>query len=839
MKKKVNPIGKDYLKSYFAFTFGITKIILLTSVTLCAQIDNNGCLATTFGIDAGVYSNIIEFGDGSPAAGSRDWFFSTGTGKGTIDESSTAALTSLLMAPGNPIYEVRMNVEQSSFIDGQIWIDGLYAREEFGGTGYLDHTSFNTASKNGEDPSIWDPGIANVLGKNDLIDVAGHMFRNGNTLTSDLWFVGLINRAEPGGSAYMDFEFFVEDIAYNPGSGFTSGGPDLGHTSFKFDGSGKITRIGDIIYNVSLINGGETADVQVRLWVSRADYLANNTPSGFNFGPEYDGAFSGAPFGYASIIPVSTDICGILNVSGQQPAAPPWGTRGTKANSYETTYKEYAVIELGINMTAIGLDHASLLGADPCYFPLNTFIVKTRTSASFISQLKDFAGPFAWGGASIGTQFIGQSMLSCDNPLVTISANPPRMDATYLWTTNDGNILGNPASVSVSVSKPGTYTLMTTLSDGCPIADASIQVALNPAKPFFNNVTSVSNVACNGNDGSINITVSGATPPYTYLWSNSATTEDISGLTPGSYSVVITDNNGCTKSEMFTVDAKVPTIVSPSITDVVCNGNLTGAINLTVTGKSPFTYLWSTGNTSKDLLNIGAGAYSITITDADGCTTIGNYNVTQPPVLTASIFKNNDDTDPDLILGTGAVTLTATGGTGAYTYSWVASETGTVPSGQSTNKDLTLLDYGRYTVTVTDANLCTTSATVFIYEPEICNDGIDNDGDGLNNCNDPDCKPPVTSSITAGTPNICVSQTSTYSVTANPAAYDSYVWTVPASATISGPATGNSISVTWNSTAGGQVCVRGKKFDCLSDEECISVNVAAVPVQPGTIIISN
>ena len=144
-----------------------------------------------------------------------------------------------------------MAYEANSVVGNQVLMDAVFARDHFGGTGHIDISSYETASKNGEDPAIWDIGQANVLGKNDIINVSGHMLRDGPNMTDDLWFYGIVNRAEPGGSAYMDFEFFVEEVGVvstpvpgDAGEGyFTSGGPDRGHTAFTFSANGKIATI--------------------------------------------------------------------------------------------------------------------------------------------------------------------------------------------------------------------------------------------------------------------------------------------------------------------------------------------------------------------------------------------------------------------------------------------------------------------------------------------------------------------------------------------------------------------------------------------------------------------
>ncbi len=792
------------------------------------NIDNNGCVAANFGIDAGLYSDILEFGDhsGVPAAGTNDWFYTSGgTGIGIIDETTTSALRLSLQAGNNPSFEVEQNYAMSSIVNGQILVDGLWARDEFGGTGWTDPTSFSTASKNGEDPAIWDPGTANVLGKNDLIDVAGHMWREGITLDDNLWFFGVINRAEPGGSAYMDFEFFVEEVTYDPATGFSSGGPQLGHTAFEFDGSGNITKVGDVILDLSLINGGETPAGEVRIWVSYSDYTSV-TPATFNWGSEYDGAFNGSPYGYASITDFSSSACGIVNLAGENPPAPPWGTQGTKSNVWSETYSEFSLVELGVNFSALGIDHSSLIGLDTCDFPLSTFIVKTRASASFTAQLKDFAGPFPWGNAYVETAISGNPSLSCDNPIVTLESNPIRTDVTYNWTTIDGNILTDPSLATIDVDRPGTYTLSTILgSTGCNVPDVSVEVDYAPAKPFFNDLTVVSTVACTSNDGTIDITVSGGTSPYTYLWSNSATTEDITGLSPGTYNVIITDNLGCTQEGSGTVATRTATNIGLVPTHLSCFGDGTGEIDATVTGNSPFTYSWSNGVATEDIVGLSAGLYTLTTTDADGCTEVASSTVTQPSQLDLSVAT----TDVTSSGNDGTINLTVSDGTSPYTFLW---------SNSATTEDLTGLSAGTYSVTVTDDNGCTAQTSITIYQPEICNDDIDNDGNGLVDCFDNECEPDNPGTITPSSSTPCVDVAVTYTVPVN-ASYDSYEWTVPANATINSGQGTNSINLTWDTTAGGQICVVGKIYLCLSTSSCINIIVNNVPPTPDALIIIN
>lgn len=841
----VNFSMTDLIKSFIPyFTKPIYIILILLLIVqvnnIDAQIDNDGCVAGNFGIDAGLYSDLLEFGDhgGASAPGTNDWFQTTGgTGVGVIDETEAAAILSLLQAGGNPSFEVDQNFNLTSVVNGQILIDAIWARDEFGGTGYTDPTSFATASKNGEDPAIWDPGESNVLGKVDLIDIAGHMWRAGSTLADDLWFFGLINIAEPGGSSYMDFEFFMQELTYDASTGFSSGGPQLGHTAFVFDGSGNITKVGDIILNISLINGGETADAEVRIWVSRDDY-DNMTPASgsFTWGTEFDGPYTGSPYGYASIVTSSSDACGVINPDGSSTPAAPWGTLGTKSNVWSANYAGLSVVELGINLSNLGVDHASLVGLDQCDYPIKSFIVKSRSSAAFTASLKDFAGPFSWGGASIGTEIVGSPLLSCDNPIVTLQSDPVRTDVTYLWTTVDGNILTDPTLASINVDEPGTYVLSTNLdATGCDIEDVEIEVGYDPAKPFFTETTVETTTSCSGNDGSINITVNGGTPPFSYDWDNDGLedpdddSQDLSGLSGGTYEVIITDALNCTTSATAIVDSRTATNISLSGTNLDCYNDGTGAIDATVTGASPFSYSWSNGIISEDLNGLDAGSYTLTTTDADGCAETESITITSPSEISLSI-SITDESDPDN--DDGEIDLSVSGGTPTYTYDW---DNDGLDDPDDDSQDLTGLSSGTYTVIVTDDNGCTATISATILEPEICDDGIDNDGDGLTDCFDPDCTPGNPGAISASASSVCVGDVGvTYTIVDIGA--PSYTWTVPDGASITAGQGTNEITVSWVSNIGGQICVMTNNVGCTSSaSSCIDIDLSETPATPDNI----
>ncbi|MBC8643831.1 SprB repeat-containing protein [Flavobacterium lindanitolerans] len=230
--------------------------------------------------------------------------------------------------------------------------------------------------------------------------------------------------------------------------------------------------------------------------------------------------------------------------------------------------------------------------------------------------------------------------------------------------------------------------------------------------PVLNGSTVVTNIACfGGNTGAINLTPSGGTPPYTFNWGGGITTEDRTGLAAGNYSVTITDANSCTRT-ISNINVTQPAAVvsgTTVVTNVACFGGSTGAINLTPTGGvPPYTYNWVGGANTEDRSGLAAGTYSVTITDANGCTgTVSGIAVTQPAAaLDGTITK----TDVSCNGGSnGTATVTATGGTTPYSYSWA-------PSG-GTNATATGLASGTYTVTVTDFNGCQITRTTTVNQP--------------------------------------------------------------------------------------------------------------------------
>jgi gliding motility-associated-like protein len=225
-------------------------------------------------------------------------------------------------------------------------------------------------------------------------------------------------------------------------------------------------------------------------------------------------------------------------------------------------------------------------------------------------------------------------------------------------------------------------------------------------------VSKVKNATCFGSaDGSVEIAIIDGTPPFNFLWSpGNQTTQNVFNLSPGTYTLNITDNNGCVNQYTFTVNQPPDILLSASTTPLTCAGNNTGAINLTVTNGVPgFTYQWSPGNqTTEDISGLDAGIYTVTVIDDNNCTKTASFTVTEPDQLIASIEAANVRCFGEQ---NGEATVNAVGGTPSYSYLW-----STTPP-QSTSS-ISNLPGGTYSVTVTDNNGCTSVQTVTITVPD-------------------------------------------------------------------------------------------------------------------------
>ncbi len=284
--------------------------------------------------------------------------------------------------------------------------------------------------------------------------------------------------------------------------------------------------------------------------------------------------------------------------------------------------------------------------------------------------------------------------------------------APYVYSWTNGATTQDVNNLTV-----GTYTVTVTDASGCTKTNSSTitqAAAISIA-------TSITHVLCNGaSTGAITLTVSGGVPPYTYNWSNGATTQNLINVAAGTYTVTVTDLHNCTKTISSTAIQLLPIVSSIIVTNVSCFGSSTGSVDLTVSGGTPpYAYAWAgpQGYTStvQDPVGLAAGIYMVTITDANGCTRTIQATVASPQPM--AIPNNNIVLTNITCFGgsNGAISINPTGGTPPYTYDW-SNDGPEDPDNDA--KDLTGVGAGTYTVTVTDSRGCSlTFPAIFIAQP--------------------------------------------------------------------------------------------------------------------------
>ncbi len=329
-----------------------------------------------------------------------------------------------------------------------------------------------------------------------------------------------------------------------------------------------------------------------------------------------------------------------------------------------------------------------------------------------------FTEPLAMSVALNSPTFVGGFNISCTgyndgvvNSILTNGVAP----YTYLW--NNGSTTQN-----ISNGIAGNQNLTVTDVNGCNVT--SIIALTEPPGMTSSFTTQTYNggytISCNGaSDGSVDLTVNNANGTITYAWSNGATTEDLTNLAAGTFSVLITDANGCTSTASATLTQ--PAVLAGNLTlstyngnvNISCNGFTDGSINTTLSGGAmPYSYNWSSGQTTQNINNIASGNYSVTITDANGCTINLNATLTEPNPLTTSLFSSSLTISGFNITcngaADGAIDLTVTDGTSPYSFAW---------SNGQTVEDVYGLVAGNYSITVTDNNGCIALDNTILTEP--------------------------------------------------------------------------------------------------------------------------
>jgi len=263
---------------------------------------------------------------------------------------------------------------------------------------------------------------------------------------------------------------------------------------------------------------------------------------------------------------------------------------------------------------------------------------------------------------------------------------------TYLWSTG-------ATTEDIQNASAGIYTVKIMDATGCSV-EKNYTLRINNTLAITQVVTPTS---CLGDDsGAINVSVFGGTAPYTFQWQDGPTTEDRSGLTAGTYKVTVTDASGCTAQMNISVFKK-PLQVNSQVNQPACAGEL-GSISVTASGVPPYTYSWSNGETDDAIADLPNGIYSVTVTDASGCSRTLLFAILTPSAIDVTSAVSNAQCGSE---GAFAIDLSVTGGKVPYTYLW---------STGATSQNVSGLNAGTYSVLISDALGCTVTKE-FIADP--------------------------------------------------------------------------------------------------------------------------
>ncbi|TAL58410.1 MAG: T9SS type B sorting domain-containing protein, partial [Bacteroidetes bacterium] len=322
----------------------------------------------------------------------------------------------------------------------------------------------------------------------------------------------------------------------------------------------------------------------------------------------------------------------------------------------------------------------------------STTLVSAGTSASW-ARMTMFAAKYVKCTSSTLAVSATQTNPTCSNPCAGTATTVPTGGTspyTYSWNTS-------PVQTTQTVTGlcAGTYSVLVT-----DAAAATAAVTVIITQPSLLTATAAATAAsCGSNNGTAAASASGGTSPYTYVWSNNSTTQQISNLIAGNYTITVTDANGCTKTATVTITQTGGPVLITSTTPQTCTQGGTAAA-AAAGGSTPYTYQWCNGQTASTATGLSAGSCTIIVTDASGCSTtstvtitsIGNIPSVSATSTPASCGSNN-----------GTAAASASGGTVPYTYLW---------SNNSTTQQISNLSASNYTVTVTDASGCSQTQTV-------------------------------------------------------------------------------------------------------------------------------
>ncbi|RMF27150.1 MAG: hypothetical protein D6765_07930, partial [Bacteroidetes bacterium] len=278
---------------------------------------------------------------------------------------------------------------------------------------------------------------------------------------------------------------------------------------------------------------------------------------------------------------------------------------------------------------------------------------------------------------------------ACD-AAATVHPSGGSGDYTFVWGTGAGNQSGPTASGLCA----GTYSVTVSDAGGCSVSG---MVSVGEPAPLQANATSTDESAAGANDGTASANPTGGTPPYQYAWSNGSTQATLSNLSPGSYSLTVTDAQGCTATSTVTVASFDCSGFEATllVQEVRCHNGADGMLSVQHAGATePVSYQWSTGAGSSSIGNLPPGTYLVTLTDASNCEIVLQAELDNPPLLEVGLQLSHESSPG---ANDGSASANPQGGVPPYTYQW---------STGATSQSITSLAPGTYSLTVTDARSC-------------------------------------------------------------------------------------------------------------------------------------
>ncbi|NLD45091.1 MAG: PKD domain-containing protein, partial [Chloroflexi bacterium] len=323
-------------------------------------------------------------------------------------------------------------------------------------------------------------------------------------------------------------------------------------------------------------------------------------------------------------------------------------TAGASGGSAPYTYLwSTGATTASISVTAPGTYSLTVTGANGCQ------------DTKEITITQDIAAPAVGIGATA-------TQLTCAVPTATLTANVTGGTGPYAYAWSTGE-----TGESIVVDAPGTYSVTVTGANGCSGRD-DITITQDISVPSVAIEATAEELTCALPTVTLTADVTGGVAPLAYLWSTGSTEQSIVVNAPGTYSVTVTGANGCEDTDeiVITQDIAAPAVaIGASVTELTC-AVPTATLTANVTGGTgPFTYAWSTGESSESIVVDASGTYSVTVTGANGCEDGDEITITQD-IAAPSVEIGASATELTCAVPTATLTANVTGGTGPFTYAW-------------------------------------------------------------------------------------------------------------------------------------------------------------------------